>query len=132
MRALLHTLRHSSSFRQCDIRGTDIRLSSRQSAPETLGTLLYNVFFKSIKRLREITGLTQLIEEVRKRKLKWFGHIRRSTLPIKAILEERRKRGRPHRRSKDDIKEGTILECYEPYTKDRVNWRSLCNARCNP
>ncbi len=74
-----------------------------------------------IKELREITGLTPLMEE--ERKLKWFGHIRRSTLPIKSNLGRKMKEREATRRSKDDIKEGTNLECNEPNTKvkDRVN-----------
>ena len=50
------------------------------------------------------------MEEVRKQNLTWFGHMRRSTLPIKAILEGRRTRRNPQRSN-------------EPYTKvkDRVN-----------
>ena len=60
-----------------------------------------------IKELQRMTKLTPILEEIRIRKLSWFGHLKRCSLQVKTIVEGmtpgKRKRGRPKRRWTDDI-----------------------------
>ena len=64
-----------------------------------------------ITDLIEVTGLQSVKEVVKKRKLSWYGHIKRSSLPVRTTIEGmvpgKRGRGRPRRRWCDDIYEWT-------------------------
>ena len=55
-----------------------------------------------------------LLISVKRRKLKWYGHVTRSSGLAKTILQgtvqRRRKRGRQRKRWEDNIKEWTGLE----------------------
>ena len=53
--------------------------------------------------------VSSIDKTVKMRKLKWFGHIKRPSYPIKQVFEGlingNRGRGRPQRRLRDDIKD---------------------------
>ena len=84
-----------------------------------------------IAQLRQKTGLTAIGALLKQRKLKWFGHIKRSTLPVKVAVEGmipgKRKRGRPRRRWRDDIVDWTNLSWNEicGCCMDRSTWRNV-------
>lgn len=64
-----------------------------------------------INELRQKTKLTPIISLIKQRKLSWYGHIKRSDLPVRSIYEGMtpgyRCRGRPTRRWRDDLREWT-------------------------
>ncbi len=84
-----------------------------------------------IARLKSMTQLKDITEEIKLRKLVWFGHLKRSSLPAKIIMEGtipgNRKRGRPARRWIKDLTEWTGRTVPELCTiaTDREEWRSL-------
>ena len=84
----------------------------------------------SITELCRITCLQPLMNQVRERKLKWFGHIKRSSLPVRVVVEGmvegKRGRGRPQRRWRDDVKQWTKLGWDELncIVKNRQEWRT--------
>ena len=92
---------------------------------------------KSISTLRASTGVKPIIPMIKARKLKWYGHIKRSDLLVKVTLEGlvagKRKRGRPSRRWRDDIRDwcDDNLEAINKIARDRDLWRSHCYAVCN-
>jgi hypothetical protein len=55
-----------------------------------------------ICRLFELTNLKPMREQIRTRKMKWFGHVKRGNLPVRTTvegnIEGKRSRGRPRRR----------------------------------
>ena len=61
-----------------------------------------------------IGGYDELLTLVKKRKLRWFGHVSRSSGLAKTILqgtlEEKRKRGRQKKRWKDNMKDWTRMD----------------------
>ena len=82
-----------------------------------------------LTELSRLTGLQPIMNRVRARKLRWYGHIKRCSLPVKVAVEGNvpgnRGRGRPRRRWRDDIKEWTKkswsdLNCL---VKDREKWK---------
>ena len=87
----------------------------------------------SISTLRSKTKIPCIIDIIKTRKLKYFGHLKRSTLPIKHVFEGMvqgmRRRGVPKRRWRKDIFEWTNLSLTEinSAVRQRDNWRSLCN-----
>ena len=84
-----------------------------------------------ISELTRITGLQPLMNLVRTRKLTWYGHIKRCSLPVKAAVEGlypgKRNRGRPKRRWRDDIHDWTKLSWNElnKLSKDRHIWKTI-------
>lgn len=72
-----------------------------------------------------------LLTVVKKRKLRWFGHITRSTGLAKTILQGTvpggRRRGRQKKRWEDNIREWTGLTLIEAMraAEDRERWRTL-------
>ena len=72
-----------------------------------------------------------LLVSVKRRKLKWYGHVARSSGLAKAILQGTvqggRRRGRQRKRWEDNIKEWTGLEWNISLWKDenREEWRKL-------
>ncbi|KAJ8388236.1 hypothetical protein AAFF_G00136070 [Aldrovandia affinis] len=72
-----------------------------------------------------------LLTIVEKRKLRWYGHITRSSGLAKTILQGTvqggRKRGRPKKRWEDNIQEWTQLRLSETVraAEDRERWREL-------
>ena len=87
----------------------------------------------SIARLTSLTQLDDITSEIKRRKLAWFGHLKRSTLPARTITEGiipgNRKRGRPSRRWLQDIIDWTQKSVAELCitAADRVEWRRLCH-----
>ena len=77
----------------------------------------------SIARLYEMCGLTNIVGLVKAKKASWYGHVKRSNLPVRVniegLIEGKRRRGRSKRRWRTDI-----LEC----VKDRILWRKTCDA----
>ena len=76
-----------------------------------------------------------LLTSVKRRKLKWYGHITRSCGLAKTILQRTvqggRQRGRQRKRLEDNIKEWTGLEWNTILRKaeNREEWRKLV-AKC--
>ena len=84
-----------------------------------------------LKELRRRTNITSISSHIIARKLKWFGHIKRSQLPVKVTVEGmisgNRSRGRPRKRWRDDVREWTGRSWQElnVMTKDRDGWRKF-------
>ena len=86
-----------------------------------------------ISRLTSLTKLDDISTTIKRMKLKWYGHVRRSSIPAKIVMEGLapgfRKRGRPSRRWMQDLTEWTRKDIRElaPMVYDRDEWRRLCN-----
>ena len=84
-----------------------------------------------ITTLQEITGLGPLIHNIKKQKMSWFGHFKRSDSPVKHVFEGlvngTTSRGRPQRRWRDDIHEWTQMSWthINRAVHDRNTWRSI-------
>ena len=69
----------------------------------------------------------ELLTLVKKRKLRWFGHVSRSSGLAKTILQGtvKRKRGRQKKRWTDNIKEwtGTDFACSTRAAENRTRWK---------
>ena len=83
-------------------------------------------------RIREAIGkYDDLLSIVKSRKLKWYGHVTRSSGLAKTILQGTlpggRKRGRPQKRWEDNIQEwtDTSLDKTLRLAEDRERWRTL-------
>ena len=65
----------------------------------------------AIYTLLMMTRLTPVSTLEKRKKLTWFGHLKRSALPVRAVYEGiisgKRRRGRPIRRWRSDIHEWT-------------------------
>ena len=87
----------------------------------------------SIERLSDITRLPDIENAILKKKLVWFGHLKRSETPVKTICEGRipgtRRRGRPSWRWLDDVFKWTNKSLRElnRLASNRPVWRQLCN-----
>ena len=85
----------------------------------------------TIERLRELTNMPPIINTIKTQKLKYYGHIKRSNLPVRNIIEGvipgRRSRGRPSRRWMDDVMEWTQKSVNElnGLVRDRKIWRGI-------
>ena len=81
--------------------------------------------------LQELGVQKELVNIVRERKLKYFGHVVRaqnlSTHILEGKMNGRRPRGRPRRRWIDDIKEwtGRTMAACTRTARRRRDWRSL-------
>ena len=92
----------------------------------------------SIARLRTATRVNPIMPAIKTRKLKWFGHIKRSTLLVRTTVEGmvqgKRKKGRPKRRWREDVVDWceacSGLDEINALTRDREAWRQHCNAIC--
>ena len=79
----------------------------------------------------EIGPYDDLLTIVKKRKLKWYGHVTRSSGLAKTIMQGTvkggRKRGGQRKRWEDNIREWTGLELKETLRKaeDRMEWRRI-------
>ena len=86
-----------------------------------------------IQRLRSLTKLPSIIKTVKVRKLKYFGHLKRSRNPVKHVfegmVEGARRRGRPQRRWREDIFDWTNLTMQQinVAVNDRQLWRTICH-----
>ena len=73
----------------------------------------------------------QLLTLVKKRKLRWFGHVSRSSGLAKTILQgtvkEKRKRGRQKKRWEDNVKEWKGIEFASSTraAEDRTRWKMI-------
>ena len=73
----------------------------------------------------------QLLTLIKKRKLKWFGHVSRSSGLAKTILQgtvkEKRKRGRQKKRWEDNIKEWTEMDFASSTwaAENRSRWKGI-------
>ena len=80
---------------------------------------------------REIGPYTDLLSSVKRRKLKWYGHITRSSGLTKIFLQGTvsggRRRGRQRKRWEDNITEWTGLETKDllRVAEHREDWRRL-------
>ena len=86
-----------------------------------------------ISTLRSLTQLKDLTVTIKRSKAAWYGHLRRSTVPAKAVMEGfipgYRKRGRPSRRWLDDVREWTGCDFHQMFTSstNREAWKRICN-----
>ena len=91
----------------------------------------------SIKELYEMTGLNNIVGRMKAIKMRWFGHVKRSDLPvrskIKGMIEGKRRRGRPQRRWITDIHEwcDTSWADINKIVIDGVIWKSICSYMTN-
>ena len=82
-------------------------------------------------RIGNAIGSYEVLTSVKRRKLKWYGHVTRSSGPAKTILQGTvqggRQRGRHRKRWEDNIKEWTGLEWNILLQKaeNREEWRKL-------
>ena len=84
-------------------------------------------------RIQNATGMHDyLLTMVKKRKLRWYGHISRSSDMAKTILqgtvkEARRRRGRQKQRREDNIKEWTRMGFGGSVRamEDREGWKGI-------
>ena len=86
-----------------------------------------------ISTLKSITQLKDITTTIKCRKVAWYGHLRRSSVPAKAITEGMipgyRKRGRPSRRWLEDVKDWTQLNFQQicVSSTNREEWKRICN-----
>ena len=83
-------------------------------------------------RIQNATGVhDDLLTMVKKRKLRWYGHISRSLGMAKTILQETvkgaRRRGRQKKRWEDNIKEWTGMRFGDSLraAEDREGWKGI-------
>ena len=87
----------------------------------------------SISDLQQQTGLEPIINIIKKQKMSWFGHMKRSVLPIRTVFEGMvngtRRRGRPQRRWRTDIEEWSEMSWTQinRAVHDRDIWRNICS-----
>ena len=81
-----------------------------------------------------IGSYEELLTSVKRRKLKWYGHVTRSSGLAKTILQGTvqggRRRGRQRKRWEDNIKEWTGLEWVEYHTTESREPRGVGEAGC--
>ena len=86
-----------------------------------------------IEQLLRDTNFQNIENIVKKRKLQWFGHLKRCIYPVKTICEGliqgSRRRGRPARRWIDDMKDWTeqTVSSLNISVHDRTQWRRICH-----
>ena len=90
-----------------------------------------NIFVKN--KINTLIGTFELLlQTIRRRKLKWFGHTSRHNSITKTILqgmvEGSRTRGRPKRKYIDDVKEWTKMEIDDILLEvdNHDTWRIRC------
>ena len=87
-----------------------------------------------INTLLIMTRLRPVSTLVKRKKLTWFGHIKRSDLPVRAVCEGmvsgKRRRGRPIGRCRNDIYEwtGRAIAELNHMVKNRNEWRSFVDS----
>ena len=78
----------------------------------------------------------ELLTIVKKRKLRWFGHVSRSSCLANTILQStvkgKRKRGRQKKRWEDNIKEWTGMDFASSTraAENRTKWKGNCEFIC--
>ena len=101
-------------------------------------------------RIRRAIGpYDYILTTVKKRKLKWFGHVSRSSGFAKTILQGGRRRGRQKKRWENNIAEWTGLKFCDAVreAENKIKWRERvatswrpngrwlrdrCRCRCRP
>ena len=87
-----------------------------------------------VNDLLQRTKLKPIGSLIKQRKLLWYGHMKRSNLPVRMIFEGmipgKRRRGRPIRRWRDDIKEwtGKTVDEFNRLVSDRDEWRNYIKS----
>ena len=87
----------------------------------------------SISSLRSLTQLRDITITIKRSKVAWYGHLRRSSIPAKVVMEGfipgYRKRGRPSRRWLDDVREwtGYNFSQISIASTSREEWKIICN-----
>ena len=85
----------------------------------------------TITELRRRTNVESIESAIIARKMQWYGHVKRSDLPVRQTIEGlvagKRSRGRPRRRWRDDIRDWTEKNWNELNTlaRDRAAWNKL-------
>ena len=94
---------------------------------------------KSKNRIRQAIGSYEdLLTAVKRRKLKWFGHVTRGNGAAKTVLQGTVKgggrRGRQKKKWEDNISEWTGLKLSEAVRRieDRESWRELVHMPSVP
>ena len=78
----------------------------------------------------------ELLSTVKRRKLKWYGHVTRASWLAKTVLQgtvrEGRRRGRQRKRWEDNIRDWTDLELSDAVRRaeEREEWRMLVARSC--
>ena len=91
----------------------------------------------TIKRLYEMTGLQKVVILIKQKKLRWYGHIKRSNLPVRVavegMIEGKRRQGRPRRRWRMDIVEWCKSNWSDinKTVQNREAWRKKCHELVN-
>ena len=84
----------------------------------------------------EIGQYKELLNTVKERKLRWFGHVTRGNSLAKTIMQGTvrggRRRGRQKRRWEDNIREWTGLSLWQAIrqAEDREGWRLTIARTC--
>ena len=67
------------------------------------------------------------------KKMRWFGHVKRSDLPVrtKSMVEGKLHSGRPRRRWIADIRDWCDISWADKNVIDRVAWRKICSYMLN-
>ena len=87
----------------------------------------------SISSLRSLTQLRDITVTIKRSKVAWYGHLRRSSIPAKVVMEGfipgYRKRGRPSRRWLEDVREWTGYNLSQIFiaSTSREEWKIICN-----
>ena len=87
----------------------------------------------------ELNQMETLVEKIQKRRLQWFGHVKRmdnSRLPAKALetlVSGTRSQGRQKKRWMDNVKQdlhqrGSDIQQATKCTKDRKQWKKFVHA----
>ena len=101
--------------------------------PTVTDTVCYSITNEEVRiRISNAIGpYEDLLTTVKKRKLKWYGHVSRSSGLSKTILQGTvpggRRRGRQRRRWEDNISDWTGLKLSETLrmTENREEWREM-------
>ena len=108
---------------------------------------LLNIHYTSHTTNVQVRGLVtkhlgrhdSLLTVAKKRKLRWFGHVMRAkgtlaNIILQGTVEGTRKRGRPKRMWKDDVKDwtGRTMGDLLRLAEDRTEWNRIVNNTASP
>ena len=110
-------------------RDKNISLGSKMKLMRSLVISIFLYACESWTLTAELEKRTQAFEMVKKRKLRWFGHVSRSSGLAKTILQGtvKRKRGRQKKRWEDNIKEWTGMDFASSTraAESRSRWKGI-------